>query len=96
MSLNVPCLDDKCGKIDELLAAKEKEVKLLKELKQTVIADAVTRGISHAEFASSQRVSRLRVLCALRVRITVVSFPPESPGCPRSPRGGILSAISHS
>ena len=31
MSLNVPCLDDKRGKIDELLAAKE--VKLLKELK---------------------------------------------------------------
>ena len=93
MSLNVPCLDDKCGKINELLAAKEKEVKLLKELKQTVIADAVTRGISRAESAEG---SRLRVLCALRVRITVVSFPPESPGCPRSPRGGILSAISHS
>ncbi|MDO5317539.1 MAG: restriction endonuclease subunit S, partial [bacterium] len=40
----VAYLDDKCGKIDELVAAKEKEVELLKELKQTVIADAVTRG----------------------------------------------------
>ena len=41
----VAYLDDKCGKIDELVAAKEKEVELLKELKQTVIADAVTKGI---------------------------------------------------
>lgn len=41
----VAYLDDKCGKIDELVAAKEKEVELLKELKQTVIADAVTRGV---------------------------------------------------
>ena len=41
----VSFLDDKCGKIDVLVAAKEKEVELLKELKQTVIADAVTRGI---------------------------------------------------
>ena len=64
MSLNVPCLDDKCGKIDELLAAKEKEVKLLKELKQTVIADAVTRGISHAE--SAEGVSSPRSPCSPR------------------------------
>ena len=41
----VAYLDDKCGKIDELVVAKEKEVELLKELKQTVIADAVTRGV---------------------------------------------------
>lgn len=40
----VAYLDDKCRKIDELVAAKEKEVELLKELKQRVIADAVTGG----------------------------------------------------
>ena len=41
----VAYLDDKCGKIDDLVAAKEKEVELLKELKQTVIVGAVTRGV---------------------------------------------------
>lgn len=35
-------LDSKCGKIDRLVAAKEKEVVLLKELKQSMIAEAVT------------------------------------------------------
>lgn len=35
-------LDSKCGKIDRLVAAKEKEVALLKELKQSMIAEAVT------------------------------------------------------
>ena len=40
-------LDSKCGKIDRLVAAKEKEVALLKELKQSMIAEAVTRGVDH-------------------------------------------------
>ena len=63
----VAYLDDKCGKIDELVAAKEKEVGLLKELKQTVIADAVTRGISHAETAElAEGVSSPRSLRSLR------------------------------
>lgn len=35
-------LDDKCSKVDALVAAKTKEVKLLKELRERVIADAVT------------------------------------------------------
>ncbi|MGN0886720.1 MAG: hypothetical protein ACI4RT_06955 [Candidatus Spyradenecus sp.] len=38
-------LDEKCGKIDRLVAAKEREGALLRELKQAVIAEAVTRGI---------------------------------------------------
>lgn len=38
----VSFLDSKCGKIDRLVAAKEKEVALLKELKQSMIAEAVT------------------------------------------------------
>ena len=38
----VAFLDEKCGKVDRLVAAKEKEVALLKELRERVIADAVT------------------------------------------------------
>lgn len=40
-------LDLKCGKIDRLVAAKEKEVALLKELKQSMIAEAVTGRTSN-------------------------------------------------
>ncbi|MGN0843924.1 MAG: restriction endonuclease subunit S [Kiritimatiellia bacterium] len=40
----VAYLDEKCGKVDRLVAAKEKEAALLRELKQSVIAEAVTRG----------------------------------------------------
>lgn len=39
-------LDTKCGKIDEWLAKKQKEVEHLQELKQRIIADAVTRGLN--------------------------------------------------
>ena len=41
----VAFLDEKCGKVNRLVAAKEKEVALLKELKQAMIAEAVTRGV---------------------------------------------------
>lgn len=41
----VTYLDDKCGKIDKLVAGKEKELELLQEMKQRIIADAVTRGL---------------------------------------------------
>lgn len=41
----VSYLDDKCGKIDEWIEKKQKEVELLGEMKQRVIADAVTRGL---------------------------------------------------
>ena len=42
----VAFLDGKCGKIDRWVAAKEREVALLKELKQAMIAEAVT-GATH-------------------------------------------------
>ncbi|MGN0842824.1 MAG: hypothetical protein ACI4QF_06110 [Kiritimatiellia bacterium] len=42
----VAFLDEKCGKIDRWVAAKEREVALLKELKQAMIAEAVT-GATH-------------------------------------------------
>lgn len=41
----VAFLDGKCGKINRWVAAKEREVALLKELKQAMIAEAVTRGV---------------------------------------------------
>lgn len=41
----VAYLDEKCGKVDRLVVAKEKEAALLKELKQSMIAEAVTRGV---------------------------------------------------
>lgn len=43
----VSYLDDKCGKIDQLLENKAKELELLAEMKQRVIADAVTKGLIH-------------------------------------------------
>lgn len=42
----VSYLDDKCGKIDNLLENKAKELELLAEMKQRVIADAVTKGLN--------------------------------------------------
>ena len=42
----VSYLDDRCGKIDEWVIKKQKEVEHLQELKQRVIADAVTRGLN--------------------------------------------------
>lgn len=42
----VSYLDTKCSQLDTLLSNKEKEISLLQEMKQRVIADAVTRGIN--------------------------------------------------
>ena len=42
----VSFLDAKCGKIDEWVTKKQKEVEHLQELKQRVIADVVTRGLN--------------------------------------------------
>ena len=44
----VAFLDEKCGKVDRLVAAKEKEAALLKELKQSIIAEAVTGRVNVA------------------------------------------------
>ena len=50
----VSFLDAKCGKIDEWVTKKQKEVEHLQELKQRVIADAVTRGLNpHAKMKST-------------------------------------------
>ena len=50
----VSYLDDKCGKIDEWVTKKQKEVEHLQELKQRVIADAVTRGLNpHAKMKAT-------------------------------------------
>src|SRR5690606_26688797 len=39
-------LDDKCEKIDELVAIKEQQIDKLKELRQVKIHQAVTKGIN--------------------------------------------------
>ena len=39
-------LDEKCGKIDKAIATQEKRLELLKELRQNIITQAVTRGIN--------------------------------------------------
>lgn len=42
----VSYLDTKCSLLDTLLSNKEKQISLLQEMKQRVIADAVTRGLN--------------------------------------------------
>ena len=42
----VTYLDDKCAKIDKMLEGKQKQIELLAEMKQRIIADAVTRGLN--------------------------------------------------
>ena len=42
----VTYLDDKCGKIDKFVEGKQKQIELLAEMKQRIIADAVTRGLN--------------------------------------------------
>ena len=42
----VTYLDDKCGKIDKMVEGKQKQIELLAEMKQRIIADAVTRGLN--------------------------------------------------
>jgi restriction endonuclease S subunit len=42
----VSYLDDKCGKIDKMLEGKQKQIELLAEMKQRIIADAVTCGLN--------------------------------------------------
>lgn len=42
----VSYLNDKCSKIDHLVANKEKELELLIEMKQRVLTDAVTKGVN--------------------------------------------------
>lgn len=41
----VKYLDEKCGKINELIANQEKQIEKLKEYKQSVITEAVTKGL---------------------------------------------------
>lgn len=42
----VSYLDDKCAKIDKMLEGKQKQIELLAEMKQRIIADAVTHGLN--------------------------------------------------
>jgi type I restriction enzyme S subunit len=68
-------LDKKCGEIDKAVATQEKRVELLKELRQNIITQAVTRGINPnaplkdsgvewiGEVPEHWEVNRLKTLC---------------------------------
>lgn len=58
----VSYLDDKCSKIEEWLDKKQKEVLHLQELKQSVIADAVTRGLNPDVTMKATNISWLPVV----------------------------------
>lgn len=87
----VAFLDEKCGKVNRLVAAKEKEVALLRELKQSMIAEAVTRGVRENRRLVPSGISWLpevpegwecgKVRQYFRLRVTKVSekdYPPLS------------------
>ena len=52
----VAFLDEKCGKVDRWVAAKEREVALLKELKQAMIAEAVTGATKVARTDTARKM----------------------------------------
>lgn len=68
-------LDKKCGEIDKAITTQEKRVELLKELRQNIITQAVTRGINPnaplkdsgvewiGEVPEHWEVNRLKTLC---------------------------------
>lgn len=70
-------LDEKCGKIDELVSVKEQQIALLKERRQVVIHEAVTKGIQLdvemkdsgidwiGEIPSHWEVRRFKFLCSI-------------------------------
>jgi len=77
----VAFLDEKCGKVDRLVAAKEKEVALLKELKQSMIAEAVTRGVSATANAENAKGAKTRKdsLCSSADSAFFASAPAGNP-----------------
>lgn len=74
-------LDAKCAKIDNVLAVQQKRIDLLKELKQSIITNAVTKGLDkNVEFKPSGIewigdvpehwvISRVKNLCTIHGRI---------------------------
>lgn len=68
-------LDAKCGKIDNVVAVQQKRIELLKELKQSIITHAVTKGLDKnakmkdsgiewiGEVPERWEVKRLKFLC---------------------------------
>lgn len=82
-------LDEKCGCIDKIIATQEKRVALLNELKQSVISEAVTRGINPdapliatgiewiGEIPEYWEVKRLRFVCEFRNGYTPSKANPD-------------------
>lgn len=55
----VSYLDTKCSKLDMFISNKKKEITLLQEMKQRIIADAVTRGLNPNEKFKPTNISWL-------------------------------------
>ena len=82
-------LDEKCGSIDKIIATQEKRVALLNELKQSVISEAVTRGITPdapikdtgiewiGQIPEHWEVKRLRFVCEFRNGYTPSKANPD-------------------
>ena len=50
-------LDDKCNKIDQMIAKEQEEIEKLKEYKQSIITETVTKGLnSNVEMKDSGNV----------------------------------------
>ena len=86
----VAFLDEKCGKVDRLVAAKEKEVALLKELRERVIADAVTgrRGTGNGERGTVES-------CAETQSRRGKTKPSGIPWLPEVPEGWVVRKIKY-
>ena len=90
----VAFLDGRCGAIDAVVAAKERERALLKELKKAVIAEAVTKGVASSpasrktkptgiawlpEVPEGWEIKKVRQLFKLRsTKVSDKDYPPLS------------------
>ena len=72
-------LDKKCARIDELVSRRQAIIERLKELKQSIIAEAVTKGlnpdvpIQHEPLTSPKEVSGSRFFNDLQLRVPRLS-----------------------
>lgn len=82
-------LDEKCGSVDKVITTQERRITLLKELKQSIISEAVTRGINPdaplrdsgiewiGKIPTHWEVMRLRFVCEFRNGYTPSKANPD-------------------
>ena len=98
----VSYLDTKCSKIETLLANKEKEISLLQEMKQRIIADVVTRGLNpNVKFKSTNipwlpeipEHWKMRKIKYVFKERSEKNHPDEEPLCATQSRGVIPQSL---